>query len=139
MLTLSASRAPHATPARLLLDSEFRPECSRQRTRVRLKGFSLVACDTETGPSEGVTLYEHPNFGGGARTFDGSFSDLDFIEGPCGSVDFADEGDWENCASSVRVSPGWEATLYEGNDANAHSAAGILKSVGLLFTLGLLQ
>ena len=83
----------------------------------------LVACvpgPDLPGPSEGVTLYEHPNFGGDARTFGSSFSDLDFIDGPCGAGDFGG-GDWENCASSVRVSPGWEATLYEHDDRRGDS------------------
>lgn len=83
----------------------------------------LAACDDKTGPSEGVTLWEHPNFGGSARTFDGNFNDLDFVEGPCyGFLDPENQpGDWENCVSSVSVSPGWEATLYEHDDYRGES------------------
>lgn len=82
-----------------------------------------ISCDRRTGPSEGVTLYEHPNFEGDARTFDGSFNDLDFVEGPCrGFLDPSDQpGDWEGCVSSVRITPGWEATLYEHDDYEGDS------------------
>ena len=83
----------------------------------------VAACDRKTGPTEGVTLYEHPDYGGEARTFDGNFNDLDAVEGPCrGFFDSADQpGDWEGCVSSVRVSPGWEATLYEHDDYQGDS------------------
>jgi len=82
-----------------------------------------MACDTNTGPSEGITLYEHPNFGGSARTFDGSFNDLDLVQGPCrGFLDPEEQpGDWENCVSSVRISSGGEATLYEHDDYRGDS------------------
>ncbi|TDI43280.1 MAG: hypothetical protein E2P02_11605 [Acidobacteria bacterium] len=78
----------------------------------------LTTCDTTTGPSEGITVYEHPNYGGSARTFDGSFNDLDVVTGPCrGFFDAPDRpGNWENCISSIRIPAGWEATLYEHDD-----------------------
>ena len=80
----------------------------------------LFTCDTHTGPdpSEGVTVYEHPDFEGSSRTFDGNFNDFDDLRGPCGG---SEEGDWDNCVSSIRVSPGWEATLYEHDNYEGDS------------------
>ena len=76
----------------------------------------LASCDTHTGPSEsaGITVYEHPNFEGSSRTFDGNAWDLDDVRGPCvGFFDSDELGDWDNCISSIRVPTGWEGTVYE--------------------------
>lgn len=83
----------------------------------------LTTCDTHTGPSEGIIFYEHPNYGGSARTFDGSFNDLDDVTGPCrGFFDPENQpGDWENCISSIRVPAEWETTLYEHDNYRGDS------------------
>jgi hypothetical protein len=76
----------------------------------------VVGCGpSRSGPSEGVTLYEHPNFDGDSRTFDGDFNDFRDLRGPCSRFfDSPDqEGDWDDCVSSIQLSPGWEATVYE--------------------------
>ena len=61
-----------------------------------------------TGSSEGVTIYEHPNYGGAARRFATDVRDLDDVRGPC-----SDQGWWDDCISSIRVPPGWSAIIYE--------------------------
>ena len=85
----------------------------------------LVNCDTHTGPdpNRGVTVYEHPDFGGSSRTFDGNFNDFDDVTGPCrGFFDSSEmPGDWDNCVSSVRVASGWEAIVYEHDDYQGDS------------------
>jgi hypothetical protein len=78
-----------------------------------LGSSSLGACVTHTGPSEGVTLYQHPDFDGGSATFAADVWNLLPLNGPCGGS-AEDYGDWDECASSIRVSPGWRATLYSG-------------------------
>ena len=79
----------------------------------------ILSCGpTHTGPPVGVTLYEHPDFEGDSRTFDGDFNDLRDLRGPCrGFFDSEEEdGDWDGCASSILLPPGWEATVYEHED-----------------------
>ena len=73
----------------------------------------LVTCDTHTGPdpSLGVTVYEHPDFEGSSRTFDAHAWDLEEMRGPCGGSQY-EEGDWDDCISSVQVPADWEITLY---------------------------
>ncbi len=65
-----------------------------------------------------MTLYEHPNFEGDSRTFDGDFNDFRDLRGPCsGFFDSPDQdGDWDDCTSSIRLPPGWEATVYENEN-----------------------
>ena len=77
--------------------------------------LALVACDTHTGPDEGITFFEHPNFEGSSHTTQSDVFDFDDIRGPCGETDTS-SGDWDNCISSVQVSPGWEATIYEHDE-----------------------
>lgn len=81
--------------------------------------LSLVACDTHTGPDEGIEFFEHPNFGGSSHTTQVDIFDFDDINGPCNetTTDFGTfGGDFDNCISSIRVTPGWEATLYEHDE-----------------------
>ena len=61
-------------------------------------------------PSEGIVLYEHPNFEGHSIQLLSDQEDLESIAGPC------DPSHWDDCASSVRVAPGWRAIVYEDPD-----------------------
>mgnify|MGYP002087987217 CR=1 FL=1 len=75
-----------------------------------------------TAPSElatGIVVYEHANFLGASAHITEDISDLKEFKGPCvesasvgNSVSFTDV--WNDCISSVRVAPGWSATLYRG-------------------------
>ena len=83
----------------------------------------LAACDDDhTGASEGITLYEHPDYEGDSVTLAGGFSDFDDLRGPCNpTIDPISgmprgDGDWDNCISSVLIDPGWEATVYEHDE-----------------------
>ena len=80
--------------------------------------LALVVCsDTHTGPDEGITFFEHPNFEGSSHTTKFDVFDFDRISGPCGGGgDAFSSSDWDNCISSLQVSPGWEATLYEHDE-----------------------
>jgi hypothetical protein len=67
--------------------------------------------------AEGIILYEHANFLGNSAHLTGDMPDLRDFRGPC--VHASDGGvdrDWNDCISSVRVAPGWRATLYRGPD-----------------------
>jgi hypothetical protein len=60
----------------------------------------------------GIILYEHANFLGNSAHLTGDISDLRDFRGPCIKGDDASSRDWNDCVSSVRVAPGWRATLY---------------------------
>ena len=73
-------------------------------------------------PSElttGIVIYQHANFLGESAHVAADISNLDDVRGPCVRTESDSEGNtsskdsWDDCASSVRVAPGWRATLYE--------------------------
>ncbi len=74
--------------------------------------------------TSGVVIYQDASYGGAAAYIT---RDVPFLRGygnPC--IDVHDTGDdpyfslgspsWSNCISSMRVAPGWKATLYTGNN-----------------------
>lgn len=65
----------------------------------------------------GVILYEHANFLGNSSHLTADVADLGDFSGPClHSSDDASSRDWSDCVSSVRVAPGWRATLYRDSN-----------------------
>ncbi len=77
---------------------------------------AAIACDNDqTGATEGVTLFEHPNFEGDSITLAGGFSDFDDLRGPCNGTSTT-SGNWDDCPSSIRVDSGWRATIFEDPD-----------------------
>jgi hypothetical protein len=71
-----------------------------------------------TGPSgisEGIILYEHPNFSGAFKVLTNNVSDLDDLELGCtkSAGAFVTDINWDDCVSSIRVAPGWSVTVYE--------------------------
>jgi hypothetical protein len=67
-----------------------------------------------TALTTGVILYEHANFLGNSAHLTADVPDLRNYRGPCIKGDDASSRDWNDCVSSVRVAPGWRATLYRG-------------------------
>ena len=71
-----------------------------------------------TAPSDlttGIVVYEHANFLGASAHITEDVSDLKEFKGPCfdaGGGDVSNTEVWNDCISSVRVAPGWSATLY---------------------------
>lgn len=61
----------------------------------------------------GVILYEHANYLGNSAHLTGDIADLRDFKGPCRGDD-GESSNWSDCVSSVRVAPGWKATLYRG-------------------------
>ena len=97
------------------------------RTSGRIAVIALVAAvvngcsptELPMAPSAltaGIILYEHANFLGNSAHLTADVADLADFRGPCIKGDDASSRTWEDCVSSVRVSPGWRATLYR--DAN---------------------
>ena len=92
----------------------------------------LVSCDQSTlptAPSEvtsGLTVYEHANYLGESALMTRSIADLSDYEGPCQHTDSGPYGstvtlDWDDCISSVRIAPGWQATIYRDSNYSGDS------------------
>lgn len=83
-----------------------------------------LACDKSLpgAPSEltqGIVIYENANYRGKSALIMQDISDLKDYEGPCFTPasypNGGGESNWNDCISSVRVTPGWKATLF-GDD-----------------------
>ncbi len=77
----------------------------------------------EAAEFSGVTLFEHPNYGGWSLTL--TEHDLDLCDNPLDPamppvVPCFTAPSWTNNASSIKISPGWQARLHKHNidDAN---------------------
>jgi hypothetical protein len=78
------------------------------------------ACDRPELPmspsalESGIILFEHANFLGNSAHITADIPDLRDFTGAC----VHDDGDgvkrdWNDCVSSIRVAPGWRATVYK--------------------------
>jgi hypothetical protein len=69
--------------------------------------------------SSGIVIYRDANFLGASAHITADVSNLEDVRGPCVRTESDADGNtsskdsWDDCASSVRVAPGWRATLYE--------------------------
>jgi hypothetical protein len=79
----------------------------------------LGACASSlpTAPSQvtnGVAIYEHADYAGESALVTEDIKDLKDVKGPCRkpSSDGDEDIGWSDCISSIRVAPGWRATLY---------------------------
>lgn len=97
---------------------------SRASGLVTAIALAVVACGCNpdelpmapTSLSAGIILYEHANFLGNSAHLTADVTDLREFRGPCLHGDDASSRDWNDCVSSVRVAPGWRATLYRGTN-----------------------
>ena len=95
---------------------------SRSRASGLFTAIALAALAHGCSPEElpmaptpfiaGIVLFEHANFLGNSAHLTGDLPDLRNFRGPCFQGDDASSRDWNDCVSSVRVAPGWRATLY---------------------------
>lgn len=78
----------------------------------------LAACAagvSSLGPTpagEGIVIYLHADFAGPSQALNVDIPDLGRIEGACSSGEEGETPSWTDCISSVKVMPGWTATLY---------------------------
>ena len=89
--------------------------------------------DLPAAPSEltsGVTIYEHANFMGASALLTTDVRDLKDFNGPCIHQEFSGTPggsttyfDWNDCVSSLKVAPGWHATVYRDDDFKGESLA----------------
>ena len=72
----------------------------------------------------GIVVYVHANYQGESAHITTDVSDLRNIRGPCRAGDpQGSEGDpnWSDCISSIRVAPGWRATVYRNDGYRGES------------------
>ncbi|MFN7977781.1 MAG: peptidase inhibitor family I36 protein [Vicinamibacterales bacterium] len=77
-----------------------------------------------TAPSDlvdGIVVYEHANYQGASAHITDDIRDLRDVKGPCEHYESDTSGgryyyDWNDCISSVKVAPGWRATLYRDDN-----------------------
>ena len=95
-----------------------------------------IACQKSlpTAPSElttGITIYEHADFGGTSAHIQTDVANLEDFTGPCehdryltspsGVTSSYTARNWADCISSIRVAPGWQATIYRDDDFKGQS------------------
>ena len=91
------------------------------RTVILALGLQIACGDSPAAPSPtgGVTVYQHPNYGGQHYNFTESFHNLDDLNGPCGTLgppDAPPGASWNHCVSSIKIAEGWEAIAFERDD-----------------------
>jgi hypothetical protein len=93
----------------------------------------MTACRDKlpSAPSElttGVVVYEHANFLGSSAYITADIPNLRDVRGPCETQDTDAQGNsssidsWDDCVSSIKVAPGWRATLYEDRNYKGWAA-----------------
>jgi len=79
--------------------------------------FNACRGKLPTAPDEltaGIVIYEHANWEGRSAHVTADIRNLQDFDGPCRRSDGENVvNSWDDCVSSVRVAPGWRATLYE--------------------------
>jgi hypothetical protein len=90
--------------------------------------FATAACGSSdfdilgpTPPDQGIVIYIHADFAGPSQALNVDVRDLTRVEGPCSEGQEGEVPSWRDCVSSVRVLPGWSATLYEDKDFEGRS------------------
>jgi hypothetical protein len=75
-------------------------------------GANGCGSPTAPTPEEGVTLYVDRDYRSTKRIIDSDETNLaKAVSGPCNEGDYS-PGNWDDCVSSIRVSPGWAAVGY---------------------------
>ena len=82
----------------------------------------LVGCQKSlpTAPADltsGIVVYEHINYQGASAHVTEDLKNLEDVKGPCVKTDSSGDTTtrkdvWGDCISSIRVAPGWRATIY---------------------------
>jgi hypothetical protein len=92
--------------------------------------IAIAACSKDMLPNtpsqltDGVVIYTHANYLGDSAHVVTDISDLADFEGPCrGGDPNGTEGDatWDDCVSSIRIAPGWRATVYRDRNYSGTS------------------
>jgi len=76
-----------------------------------------------TPAGEGIVIYMHADFVGPSQGINVDVADLGKVEGSCSSGAEGETPTWAHCVSSVKVLPGWSATLYRDKNYRGESVA----------------
>jgi peptidase inhibitor family I36 len=74
-----------------------------------------------TPADEGIVIYVHANFTGPSQALNVDVPDLGKVQGSCSSGAEGEVPTWNDCISSVKVLPGWSATLYRDTNYRGSS------------------
>jgi len=70
---------------------------------------------------QGIVIYIHADFAGSSQQINVDVRDLTKAQGPCSSGAEGETPSWGKCISSIRVLPGWSATLFRDEDFSGRS------------------
>lgn len=90
------------------------------RTFILVAGFLAGCSSSPTSPGEkALTVFVDRNYEGSWHDVFADWSNLKSVGGSCnqvtvvtGGTTTTSGGDWDDCISSIRLSPGWVAILY---------------------------
>jgi hypothetical protein len=74
-----------------------------------------------TPPDQGIVIFVHADYAGSSQAVNVDVHDLTKTEGPCSSGAEGETPTWRKCVSSIRVFPGWSATLFNDEDFKGRS------------------
>jgi hypothetical protein len=89
----------------------------------------VAACASDVMPlgptpaGEGVVIFLHAGFAGPSQALNLDVPDLSRVEGACSNGEEGETPSWSDCISSVKVMPGWTATLYRDKNYKGASVA----------------
>ena len=83
-------------------------------------GSDLLVLGPTPG-DQGIVIFVHADYAGSSQAVNVDVHDLTKTEGPCSSGAEGEAPTWRKCVSSVRVLPGWSATLYKDEDFKGRS------------------
>ncbi len=76
-----------------------------------------------TPADQGVVMYVHADFAGPSQALNIDVPDLGKVQGSCTSGAEGETPTWSDCVSSVKVMPGWSATLYRNANYKGESVS----------------
>ena len=84
---------------------------------------SRISALGPTPAGEGIVIYMHADFAGPSQAINVDVANLGRVEGSCSSGAEGETPTWADCVSSVKVMPGWSATLYRDPNFRGESVA----------------
>ena len=100
---------------------------TRKGLTVVIVSLMFAGCGSDLlvlGPTpgdQGIVIFVHADYAGSSQAVNVDVHDLTKTEGPCSSGAEGETPTWRKCVSSVRVFPGWSATLYKDEDFKGRS------------------
>lgn len=76
-----------------------------------------------TPADQGIVIYVHADFAGPSQALNVDVADLGKVQGSCSSGAEGETPTWADCVSSVKVLPGWSATLYRNANYKGDSVS----------------